>query len=169
MSKEIFLYSEDKKYKCGIELAESTDRFGYSDHSMIVLFEEREDGTHIIAEARDMLLETQKDKQIAQLKAENEILKKYETIYYLNQIQASNEDINKFKQNELHQCINISDLLKDNTKQVCEKIRKSVEALENNIFSKYNEGAVISEYNSIKLRCYDQIFEILDQIENENV
>lgn len=62
--------------------------------------------------------------QLAEKDKEIERLKKYETIYYLNQLQASNEDIDKFKQNQIQQSINISDLLKDNTKQVCEKIRK---------------------------------------------
>lgn len=66
--------------------------------------------------------------QVAELKAENEMLKKYETIYYLNQLQASNEDINKFRQNELKQCINISNLLKDNTKQIYDKIIKFINA-----------------------------------------
>lgn len=69
------------------------------------------------------------DQQIEELKVENEILKKYKTIYYLNQLQASNEDIDKFKQNELKQNINISNLLKDNTKQVCEKIIKFINEL----------------------------------------
>ena len=67
------------------------------------------------------------------LKAENERLKKYETIYYMNQLQANNEDINKFKQNEFQQCINIFELLKENTKQVrkevCEKIKSLGEPL----------------------------------------
>ena len=102
----------------------------------------------------------QKDKQIAELKAENEILKKYETIYYLNQLQASNEDIDKFKQNQIQQSINISDLLKDNTKQVrkevCEKIRKNI--------VKYVYGGNLFDIKGFK--------ELLDQIEegenNEN-
>lgn len=69
-----------------------------------------------------------KSQQLTELKAENERLKKYETIYYLNQLQASNEDIDKFKQNQIQQSINIYDLLKENTKQVrkevCEELRK---------------------------------------------
>lgn len=100
MSKEIFLYSEDKKYKCGIELAESTDRFGCPDHSMIVLFEEREDGTYIIAEARDMLLETQKDQQIAELQKQleekekdNQFLKK---MYLSERIKNDNYHTKKY-------------------------------------------------------------------------
>lgn len=67
MSKEIYLYSEDKKYKCAVELADSCDRFGCPGHSMIILTEERPDGTYVIAQARDKILETEKDKQIADL------------------------------------------------------------------------------------------------------
>lgn len=67
MSKEIFLYSEDKKYKCAVELADSLDQFKCPDHSVLVLFEEREDGTYIIAQARDKRLETEKDQKIAEL------------------------------------------------------------------------------------------------------
>lgn len=58
MSKEIYLYSKDKKYKCVVELADSCDRFGCPDHSVIILTEERPDGTYIIAEAIDRILET---------------------------------------------------------------------------------------------------------------
>lgn len=68
MSKEIYLYSKDKKYKCAVELADSCDRFGCPDHSVIILTEERPDGTYIIAEARDRILETEKDKEIEILK-----------------------------------------------------------------------------------------------------
>lgn len=67
MSKEIYLYSEDKKYKCAVELADTFDRFGCPDHSMIILTEERPDGTYVIAQAKDRILETEKDKQIANL------------------------------------------------------------------------------------------------------
>ena len=67
MSKEIYLYSEDKKYKCAVELADSCDSFGCHDHSMIILTEERPDGTYVIAQAKDRILETEKDKQIAEL------------------------------------------------------------------------------------------------------
>lgn len=69
MSKEIFLYSEDNKYKCVVELADSLDRFNCPDHSVIMLFEEREEGTYIIAQSRDKRLETEKDQQIADLEA----------------------------------------------------------------------------------------------------
>lgn len=82
----------------------------------------------ILRTSQQINIYAEKDQQIAQLKAENERLKKYETIYYLNQLQASNEDIDKFKQNQIQQSINISDLLKENTKQVrkevCEELRK---------------------------------------------
>ena len=70
MSKEIFLYSEDKKYKCVVELADSLDNFGCSDYSMMVLFEEKENGTYIIAQARDKRLETEKDTLIDSLELE---------------------------------------------------------------------------------------------------
>lgn len=73
MSKEIYLYSEDKKYKCAVELADSCDRFGYPDRSVIILTEERPDGTYIIAKARDRILETEKDKQIADLQHRLEV------------------------------------------------------------------------------------------------
>ena len=73
MSKEIYLYSEDKKYKCAVELANSCDRFGCPDHSMIILTEERPDGTYVIAQAKDRILETEKDKQIANLQHRLEI------------------------------------------------------------------------------------------------
>lgn len=83
MSKKIDLYSEDKKHRCAVELADSCDRFNCPDHSMLVLFEERENGTYVIAQAQDHLLETEKDQQIAELKQqlaekdeEIEILKK---------------------------------------------------------------------------------------------
>lgn len=93
-----------------------------------------------------------------QLRAENERLKKYETIYYLNQPQASNEDINKFKQNELHQCINISDLLKDNTKQLCDKIRNE---LFKNITFMMNTN---QEYLQ-KAVCWQDIISIIGKVE----
>ena len=67
MSKEIYLYSEDKKYKCAVELADTFNRFRCPDHSRILLIEERPDGTYIIADAKDRILETEKDKQIAYL------------------------------------------------------------------------------------------------------
>ena len=73
MSKEIYLYSEDKKYKCAVELADSCDRFGCPDHSMIILTEERPDGTYVIAQARDRILETEKDEQISDLQHRLEI------------------------------------------------------------------------------------------------
>ena len=68
MSKTILLYSEDNKYKCVVELADSLDRFNCPDHSVLVLFEEREKGTYIIAQARDKKLETEKDDEINYLK-----------------------------------------------------------------------------------------------------
>ena len=68
MSKTILLYSEDNKYKCAVELADSLDRFNCPDHSVLVLFEERENGTYIIAQARDKKLETEKDDEINYLK-----------------------------------------------------------------------------------------------------
>lgn len=65
MSKEIYLYSENKKYKCAVELSDSLDHLGCPDRSMLILTEERPDGTYVIAQARDRLLETEKDKKIA--------------------------------------------------------------------------------------------------------
>ena len=76
MSKEIYLYSEDKKYKCAVELADTFDRFGCPDHSMIILTEERPDGTYVIAQAKDRILETEKDKQIADLQHRLEVAEK---------------------------------------------------------------------------------------------
>jgi hypothetical protein len=76
MSKEIYLYSKDKKYKCAVELADSCDRFGCPDHSVIILTEERPDGTYIIAEARDRILETEKDQQISDLQHRLDVAKK---------------------------------------------------------------------------------------------
>lgn len=70
MSKEIYLYSEDKKYKCAVELADTCDKFGCPDHSMIILTEERPDDTYVIAQAKDGILETEKDKQIADLQSQ---------------------------------------------------------------------------------------------------
>lgn len=70
MSKEIFLYSKNKKYKCAVELADSCDHFGCPDNSVMILFEERKDGTYIIAQARDKRLETEKDRIIADLEKE---------------------------------------------------------------------------------------------------
>lgn len=69
MSKGIFLYSEDKKYKCAFELSDSVDQFKCPDHSVMILFEERENGTYVIAQARDKILETEKDKKITDLEA----------------------------------------------------------------------------------------------------
>lgn len=79
MSKEIFLYSEDKKYKCAFDLAETTDHFGCPDHSAMVLFEERKNGTYIIAQARDKILVTAKDQRIAELEEQlkNAIVPKF--------------------------------------------------------------------------------------------
>jgi uncharacterized coiled-coil protein SlyX len=83
VSKEIFLYSEDKKYKCGVELADSLDNFGCPDHSVMVLFEERENGVYIIAQAKDKSLKIEKNKQIADLEAK--LAEKEHSIEMLNQ------------------------------------------------------------------------------------
>ena len=89
MSKEIILYSEDKKHKCAVELADSLDRFECPDHSVIVLFEERENGIYVIAQARDEKLETEKDQRIAELKEQlkNAIVPKFkfmEKVWHIN-------------------------------------------------------------------------------------
>lgn len=76
MSKEIYLYSEDKKYKCAVELADSCDRFGCHNHSMIIITEERADGTYVIAQAKDRILETEKDEQISDLQHRLEVAEK---------------------------------------------------------------------------------------------
>lgn len=73
MSKEIYLYSEDKKYKCAVELEDTCDKFGCPDHSMIILAEERPDGTYVIAQAKDRILETEKDQQLASLQHKLEV------------------------------------------------------------------------------------------------
>ena len=71
MSKEIFLYSADNKYQAYVELADNTDRFGCPDHSFFKLIENRnDDKLYLIAEARDGLLETEKDQRIAELEQE---------------------------------------------------------------------------------------------------
>lgn len=67
MSREIFLYSKNKKYKCAVELADSCDHFGCPENSVMILFEKRKDGTYIIAQARDKRLETEKDRIVADL------------------------------------------------------------------------------------------------------
>lgn len=62
--KTINLFSQDNRYSCAVELAESTDRFGCPDHSVMILFEHK-DGKHFnIATAYDRILETEKDKKI---------------------------------------------------------------------------------------------------------
>ena len=76
MSKEIYLYSEDKKYKCAVELSDSLYQFGCPDRSMIILTEERPDGTYVIAQARDRLLETEKDQKIAGLQHRLDVTEK---------------------------------------------------------------------------------------------
>lgn len=80
MSKEIFLYSADNKYQAYVELADNTDRFGCPDHSFFKLIENRnDDKLYLIAEARDRLLETEKDQRIAELEQElAEMTRKYE-------------------------------------------------------------------------------------------
>lgn len=77
MSKEIFLYSADNKYQAYVELADNTDRFGCPDHSFFKLIENRnDDKLYLIAEARDGLLETEKDQRIAELKQDLEFTTK---------------------------------------------------------------------------------------------
>lgn len=92
MSKQIYLYSEDKKYKCGVELADSTDHFGCPEHSIMILTEERENGTYVIAEARDKLLETEKDKELERLKKYDAELHEY--------IDENELDCDEFIQNQ---------------------------------------------------------------------
>lgn len=76
MSKEIYLYSKDKKYKCAVELSDILDYLGCPDHSMIILTEKRPNGTYVIAQARDRLLETEKDQQIVDLQHQLEVAEK---------------------------------------------------------------------------------------------
>ena len=77
MSKEIFLYSADNKYQAYVELADNTDRFGCPDHSFFKLIENRnDDKLYLIAEARDGLLETEKDQRIAELEKDLEFTTK---------------------------------------------------------------------------------------------
>ena len=52
-------------------------------------------------------------------------------------------------------------------KQVCDEIRKQIESLETNIFNRYKECSVVSEFDSNRLHCYDEILEILDQAQGE--
>lgn len=106
-------------------------------------------------------------KRIKELKAENERLKKYETIYYLNQLQASNEDVDKFRQNQIQQSINISDLLKDNAKQVRADERKRVVG---EIKEKFKENLIdwYEDEDNANKELYldaDELWIILDQIE----
>lgn len=50
-------------------------------------------------------------------------------------------------------------------KQVCDEIAKSIKDIKNKIFDRYPEGAVLSEYYSQRLRCYDEILNIIKKVE----
>lgn len=150
MSKEIYFCSKDKKYKCAVELADSCDRFGYPDHSMIILTEERPNGTYVIAQAKDGILETEKDQQIADLQKQLEEKEKrikelddwkanygytnYEDIYMLEDLQSrafQSEDDTEVVNELLNYC-NVSDendilptikqQLKSQPAEICQKL-----------------------------------------------
>lgn len=72
MSKEIVLSSKDNKYRCVVELSDSKDRFGCPDHSFMTLIEMKDDKIFVLAQARDNLLQTEKDLKIKQLKQQLE-------------------------------------------------------------------------------------------------
>lgn len=141
MSKKIYLYSEDKKYKCAVELADACDKFGCPDHSMIILTEERPDGTYVIAQAKDRILETEKDQQIAELQKQLE--EKEKEIEDLRKIHSIKDDVSQcevvngvkfyteqimivqiLKYNYEMQINNLKQQLKSQPKEIVEKIRK---------------------------------------------
>lgn len=62
------------------------------------------------------------------------------------------------------QLLDLADHDKQVRKQVCDEIVKSIEDIENKIFDRYPEGAVLSEYYSQQLRCYDEILNILEKV-----
>lgn len=148
MSKEIYLYSKDKKYRCAIELADACDRFGCPDHSMLILTEERPNGTYVIAQAKDKILETEKDKQIAELKQQLE--EKNADIIALD------TDNYSFKQ----QIDNLRQQLKSQPAEIIDEIKKQMDARKLEYIS-----------HLTKKHCYglriDRIFEILDAILKE--
>lgn len=91
MSKEIFLYSKDNKYQAYVKLADSIDRFGCPAHSIFKLIENRnDDKLYLIVEARDRLLETEKDQRIAELEQELAEYKKYKE--WQEQLDCKNAD-----------------------------------------------------------------------------
>lgn len=126
MSKEIFLYSEDKKYKCAVELSDSLDQFKCPDHSVLILFEERENGTYIIAQSRDKRLETEKDQKIADLEAKL-AEKEFEHSRDLDRL---NEELKSYK----YSVGQMWELLNDKDKQLAEKEGK-IETLKQRIDS----------------------------------
>ena len=105
MSKEIFLYSADNKYQAYVELADNTDRFGCPDHSFFKLIENRnDDKLYLIAEARDGLLETEKDQRIAELEQELAELKEMSNLIWIDLFHLNNDNnewtksLNKYKE-----------------------------------------------------------------------
>lgn len=97
MSKKIYLYSEDKKYKCAVELADTFDKFGCPDHSMIILTEERPNGIYVISEARDRVLVTEKDKKIVDLQHRLDVAEKALELAcdYLVSVADDNDELHK--------------------------------------------------------------------------
>ena len=124
MSKEIFLYSEDKKYKCAFELSDTLDKNQIPDHSVMILFEEREDGNYVIAEARDKILVTEKDTLIASLELEKSDLVREKAD--LEAKLAKSEKINEYFRDRL------------------EKADKEIKEM----YKKYNE--LVKDYNNLK-------------------
>lgn len=125
MSKKIYLYSKDKKYKCAIELADACDRFCCPDHSMIILTEERPNGTYVIAQAKDKILETEKDKQIEELKQQLE--EKEKEIEKLREWLSQCETNRKFEQEKKNlvfkELTERSEQLKSQPAEIVEKIK----------------------------------------------
>ena len=151
MSNGIYDYVDDVKER----LAEKDKRIAELEEQL----EEVEGQYAYECECNKQFVECQNENE--KLKAENERLKKYETIYYMNQLQANNEDINKFKQNEFQQCINIFELLKENTKQVRKEIVQQIkEALREKLI-KVTDDAHFYSQNAVH---WQDVVAILDQI-----
>lgn len=99
----------------------------------------------------------------------------YEELNQNGQMQVSVYDEEYEYDVEYHHSIVVKSLqeyLAEHDKQVrievCEQIRKQVELLETNVFNRYKEYSVVSEFDSNRLHCYDEMLKILDQIQGEN-
>lgn len=161
MNKEIYLESEDKKYRCAIELADACDRFCCPDHSMIILTEERPNGTYVIAQAKDKILETEKDIQIAELK--QQLAEKEKEIDEFKRIDEKGhfydlfEDQRKENRTLIKASEQLLQQLKSQPAEIVEKIRKEL-----GLKLKYKLNDEVSV-----LKICNQINEVLDTILKE--